>query len=245
VVDSVWGANRPLHRPADPVSPIPENYGQPGAKAARRRKAVPVLEQLPAPSVPTCSATTAQVAETVRKEAEALQAEANSLWAENNPDILERAGKLIRRAQALVESPLCQGIEKQAALADLQEAVERYRLARLELLAQESTDTESRRRIKQIAERVALSAAKAARSCARGQQKLDFSACSAQGGGKPPCGSCAEAQAKDTAGSTTKKPRKDKKQDVLSEPDAAKDAVLMNAVSGAVEGALSRLLEAE
>jgi hypothetical protein len=191
-MDSAWAAARPVTRPADPVSPIPERFGVEKAEAPKKsgRKAVgaaepgsdtpadapkkrgrkpavpPALSEIPSPQPPSCPTSTANIAEAVSAEASALSAEVNSLWGEDNPVILERAGKLIKRAMSLVESPLCTGKLREEAEQAVRGAMTEYRSARSALMMGEDNAAENKAAVRQIAEQVALAAAKAGRSAA-------------------------------------------------------------------------------
>ena len=89
---------------------------------------------------------------------------------ESTPVLLERARKLVRYATVMVRSPRCQDPEQTEAAADAMRAAQVYESSREALARGETSD--ARRRIRMTAERVALSAAKVARACARGQQSL-------------------------------------------------------------------------
>jgi hypothetical protein len=132
---------------------------------------VPALDSIPAPEPPSCPVSTANIASATEKEAAALGELAQSLWGSTEaPDLLRRAGKLIRHAQSLVASPLCQGKERSAALEDLRRAAGAYEQAFEALKRGEKPDIVAT--LRRISERVSLAAARAAKSCAAGQQKL-------------------------------------------------------------------------
>jgi hypothetical protein len=132
---------------------------------------VPALDSIPAPAPPSCAVSTANIASATEKEAQALGELARSLWGSTEaPDLLRRAGKLIRHAQSLVASPLCQGKEKAAALEDVRRAAGAYEQAFDALKRGEKPDIVAT--LRRISERVSLAAARAAKSCAAGQQKL-------------------------------------------------------------------------
>ena len=89
---------------------------------------------------------------------------------ESTPVLLERTRKLVRYATAMVRSPACQGPEQAEAADAAVRAAQVYESSREALARGEAAD--ARRRIRMAAERVALSAAKVARSCGLGQQSL-------------------------------------------------------------------------
>ncbi len=131
----------------------------------------PALDAIPAPESPSCPTSVARIASATEKEAEALGELAQTLWGSTEaPALLARAGKLIRHAQALVASPLCQGKEKTQALEDVRRAADAYTQAHEALGRGEKPDVVTT--LRRIAERVALAAARAAKSCSGGQQKL-------------------------------------------------------------------------
>ncbi len=86
------------------------------------------------------------------------------------PQLMERARKLIRYAAVMVNSKLCRGKEKREAVEAVQRAVQAYDVARGAILAGRVVD--GLLTLRRIGERVALSAAKSAPSCAGGQQSL-------------------------------------------------------------------------
>jgi hypothetical protein len=87
---------------------------------------------------------------------------------------MERARKLIRYAASMSRSKLCQGKEQREAAEAVERAVAAYEDARKAINAGQAWDAV--RTLRRIGERVALAAAKAARSCARGQQSLTAAA---------------------------------------------------------------------
>jgi hypothetical protein len=86
------------------------------------------------------------------------------------PVLLERARRLIRYAATMAGSGLCRGKEQKEAAAAVQKAVETYGEARAAITRGEPFD--GVRKLRSIAQSVAIAAAKAARSCAAGQTSL-------------------------------------------------------------------------
>jgi hypothetical protein len=89
---------------------------------------------------------------------------------ESTPVLLERARKLIRYATAMVKSPACRGAEQAEAADAVTRATQIFEASREALYR--GADEDARRQARIAAERVALSAAKVARSCAQGQQSV-------------------------------------------------------------------------
>ncbi len=132
---------------------------------------VPALADVPVPASPAGNAAVARDAEAADEEADALVELARSTWgADDLPDMLRRAAKLLRRAEALVKSPMCSGKEQKMAWDDLRRGAEAYAQARDALLRGEKPDIVTT--LRRISERVSLAAARAAKSCAAGQQKI-------------------------------------------------------------------------
>lgn len=132
---------------------------------------VPALSEVPLPETPAGSAEIARSASATDKEADALAELAHTTWgADDVPDMLRRAAKLLRRAEALVKSPLCSGKEQKMAWEDLRRGADAYTQARDALARGEKPDIVTT--LRRIAERVSLAAARAAKSCAAGQQKI-------------------------------------------------------------------------
>ena len=86
------------------------------------------------------------------------------------PAMMERARRLIRYGGSMVKSPLCKGRERKEAIEALHRASQAYEEARAAILEGQSWD--ALKTLRRIGERVSLSAAKAARSCASGQTSL-------------------------------------------------------------------------
>jgi hypothetical protein len=91
-------------------------------------------------------------------------------WWTEAPQLMARARKLLRYAARLTESELCQGKEQREAARAIKRAVRAYDAVREAI--SEGTSVDGLLELRRIGERVALAAAKAARSCARGQQSL-------------------------------------------------------------------------
>ncbi len=155
-------------------------------------------------------------------------------WWTEAPQLMARARKLIRYAARMAESKLCKGKEKREAVEAVQRAVQAYDEARAAIQAGKPVDGVLT--LRRIGERVALSAAKSARSCAGGQQSLTA-------GVKEPV-----ARGSAPAKPTTKRaaPRKASPKSVRSVPagapepvvDAAKDKALLDAFSAAIAAAM-------
>ena len=86
------------------------------------------------------------------------------------PAMMERARRLIRYAGSMVQSPLCKGRDRKEAVEAVHRATQAYEEARAAIL--EGQPWDALKTLRRIGERVALSAAKAARSCAAGQTSL-------------------------------------------------------------------------
>ena len=119
----------------------------------------------------------------LRRDALAQVDRLEAWWVEA-PQLVARARNLIRYAARMVESPLCRGREKQEAAAALDRAVLAYDAVPDAIAAGREVDGVME--LRRIGERVAVSAAKSARSCARGQRSLTATAASpvAAGGWK-------------------------------------------------------------
>jgi len=100
-----------------------------------------------------------------QRQIELLQASLTS-----TPAKMERARKLIRYASSMAQSPLCKGRDQRQVVEAARRAAEAYEEARAAILEGQSWD--ALKTLRRIGERVALSAAKAARSCASGQTSL-------------------------------------------------------------------------
>ena len=86
------------------------------------------------------------------------------------PVLLERARKLIRYARSMARSPLCQGKEQKTALKAIDEARTVYEATRAKIRQGHSWNPD--RTLRRVGDKVALAAAKAAKSCASGQTTL-------------------------------------------------------------------------
>jgi len=88
----------------------------------------------------------------------------------STPALMERARKLIRYAASLADSPLCKGREQQEAIVAIERATRSYEEARDAILRTRPWD--ALKTLKRIGERVALSAARSAKSCSAGQMTI-------------------------------------------------------------------------
>ena len=139
------------------------------APAADRGPAA--LDAVPEPEPPSYPTSVARIASSLDKEAQALVEMSDSLWGSTEaPDMLNRAARLIKHAHALVSSPLCSGKEQKAAFEDIRRASGAYQQAWEAIGRGEKPDIVTT--LRRIAERVSLAAARAAKSCAAGQQKI-------------------------------------------------------------------------
>ena len=86
------------------------------------------------------------------------------------PAILERARRLIRFAARMSESDLCRGRDQKEAVTAVQRAIQSYSEARDAIARGEPFD--GLRKLRSIAQWVALAAAKAGKACAAGQINL-------------------------------------------------------------------------
>jgi hypothetical protein len=86
------------------------------------------------------------------------------------PVLLERVRKLIRYARSMARSPLCKGREQKAALAAIDEARTVYEATRAKIRQGHTWNPD--RTLRRVGDKVALAAAKTAKSCAAGQTTL-------------------------------------------------------------------------
>ena len=114
----------------------------------------------------------------LRKQALAQVDRLEAWWTEA-PQLMARARKLLRYAARMTESELCQGKEKREAGRAMERAVLAYDDVRDAIADGKPVD--GMLELRRIGERVALAAAKAARSCARGQQSLTASVSAGEG----------------------------------------------------------------
>ena len=158
-------------------------------------------------------------------------------WAEA-PQLMARARKLIRRAAVLTESKLCRGKEKKEAAEALRRAVQAYDEARAAIVSGQPVDGTIT--LRRIGERVALSAAKSARSCALGQQSLTAASKEKPAKAAPPTGKAATPKKPRTA-KTAAPPRPTLAPAHSTEPavDADKDKALLDAFSAAIAQAMA------
>jgi hypothetical protein len=214
---------------------------------------VPTLADLPAPESPSCPTSVAKIAASTEKEAQALEGYADSLWGTTEvPELLTRAAKLLRSAEALVKSPLCTGKEKQMAWEDLRRGADAYTQARDAFVRGEKPDIVTT--LRRIAERVSLAAARAAKSCAGGQQKIgkaprsadDIAQGIARRESPPvlmptvPMQPVWPPAAPPMAVPTTEKPKRTRKAKA-AEVDPAKDKLLVDAFADAIKQAAAQM----
>ena len=211
---------------------------------------VPSLDAIPAPEPPSCPISVARIASATEKESQALEELAGSLWGSTEaPDLLTRAGKLIRHAQSLVASPLCSGKEQKAAMEDVRRAAGAYQQAWDAIGRGESPDIVTT--LRRISERVSLAAARAAKSCAAGQQKLTAPVRSSDDvvkrieSGETPAPVVSmqpvwPPSAPPMSVPTTEKPKRTRKAK-SPEVDPAKDAALVAAFSDAIKQAAAQM----
>lgn len=211
---------------------------------------VPALAEVPVPASPSGQAAVARDAEAADKEADALVELARSTWgADDVPDMLRRAAKLLRRAEALVKSPMCSGKEQKMAWEDLRRGADAYTQARDAILRGEKPDIVTT--LRRISERVSLAAARAAKSCAAGQQKIgkaprstDDIAAGIRARETPPATVPMQPvwppAAPPVAVPTTEKPKRTRKAKAL-EVDPEKDKLLVNAFADAIKQAAAQM----
>ncbi len=159
------------HGKAPVASVSPEIASGFGLTAMPGVTVVPSLDALPIPETPSCPTSVARIASGRENEAASIEELSHSLWGSTEaPELLTRAGKLLRHAQALVSSPLCSGKEQEMAYEDLRRGADAYTQAWDAIGRGEKPDIVTT--LRRISERVSLAAARAAKSCASGQQKL-------------------------------------------------------------------------
>lgn len=169
------------------------------------------------------------------KRAALAQIDRLETWWTEAPQLMARARKLIRYAARMAESKLCKGKEKREAVEAVQRAVQAYDEARAAIQAGKPVDGVLT--LRRIGERVALSAAKSARSCAGGQQSLTA------GVGEAPATPAPKrvVPSKPAPKRATPKPAaKPVRVAATAEPavDAAKDKALLDAFSAAIAAAM-------
>ncbi|MES2638091.1 MAG: hypothetical protein V4850_01355 [Myxococcota bacterium] len=227
--------------PAATVSPeIASGFGLGGIPGV---VVAPTLSEIPMPESPACPTSVARIASATEKEAEALQELSQSLWGSTEaPELLGRAGKLLRRAEALVKSPLCSGKEQRMAWEDLRRGADAYGQARDAIARGEKPDIVTT--LRRIAERVSLAAARAAKSCSAGQQKIGpATRPAAEVGARPPTVTMQPVwppAAPPQAVPTTPKPTRTRKA-IAPEVDPAKDQLLVNAFADAIKQAAQQM----
>ncbi|MDP2316328.1 MAG: hypothetical protein Q8P41_25745 [Pseudomonadota bacterium] len=210
----------------------------------------PPLSEIAAPEPPACPTSVARIASATEKEAAALQELSQSLWGSTEaPELLARAGKLLRHAEALVKSPLCSGKEQKMAWEDLRRGADAYAQAREAIARGEKPDIVTT--LRRISERVALAAARAAKSCSAGQQKIGqaprstdaiAAGITARETPRPPTVPMQPVwppAASPQAAPTAKAPRTRKAK--APEVDPAKDQALVNAFADAIKQAAQQM----
>ena len=232
--------------PSATVSPaIADGFGLSGMPGVT----IAPLSAIPLPESPACATSVANIASAMDKEASALEELSHSLWASTEaPELLNRSGRLLRHTEALVKSPLCSGKEQKMAWEDLRRAADAYTQARDAIARGEKPDIVTT--LRRISERVSLAAARAAKSCAAGQQKITGAPRSADAIAagisrrETPAPSVSmqpvwPPAAPPMAVPTTKAPRTRKPK--APEVDPAKDQALVNAFADAIKQAASQM----
>ena len=211
-------------------APSPQSARRPSRPSAGGAD-VPLLKDVASPEPPSCPTSVAKIASATQKEADALEDLSGSLWGTTEgPELLRRAAKLIRHAESLVRSPLCKGAEQKAAWNDLKGAAEAYSKARDALNAGQSKEVI--KDLKQIAEKVSLAAARAAKAGGQG-------GAGSGGGSKPARNAKAEPTPTPAPVETPKKGGKKPKTEDKSQ--AEKDQLLMSAFSNAITAAVQQM----
>ncbi|MES2645096.1 MAG: hypothetical protein V4850_36755 [Myxococcota bacterium] len=228
-----------LTRGRGPVATIPPekadgyDYGGPQGIVV-----APPLSEIAAPEPPACPTSVARIASATEKEASALQELSQSLWGSTEaPELLVRAGKLLRHAEALVKSPLCSGKEQKMAWEDLRRGADAYAQARDAIARGEKPDIVTT--LRRISERVALAAARAAKSCSAGQQKIGPAPRTSGARPTVPMQPVWPPSAPPQAAPTVKAPKTRKAK--AAEVDPAKDQALVNAFADAIKQAAQQM----
>jgi len=134
-----------------------------------RRAGVPALKDVKVEACPDCAHDVDAAAKAAGKDAARLASAAKVELrdVEDAPKFLGRAASLIRRAGSLLESPSCpNGAEKTEGLAALRKAVNAYNAARNAYQEGADANIELAKRLRTIAEEVALAAARVSKACA-------------------------------------------------------------------------------
>jgi hypothetical protein len=126
--------------------------------------------------------TDADVDEPTRQDALVQITRLHDGW-KTAPALLERARRLVRYAARMSESELCRGHDQREAVEAVQRAVQSYGEARDAIGRGEPFD--GIRKLRSIAQWVALAAAKAAKACAAGQINLPSGKAAADEGLQP------------------------------------------------------------
>lgn len=168
------GAVDPEHAAKHPPKPAREPKDT-SEKYIAKRTGVPTLKSVSVEApCPTCVDGMDKAVVKVRADAAKLGAAVNLDDVKDAPAYLTRAANLIRRAGALLESPLCKGREKAGALSALKQAIETYNEARKAYTTEHDAQIELVTKLRRISERASLAAAKIGRSCHAGQTALPF-----------------------------------------------------------------------
>lgn len=254
LVPTTKPARKPRGKKAVEVTP-PTATVEPGIAAAFGLNGMPGVTVAPlpgsdpVPESPTCPKELKRIAEITKKDAEALAGltEWERGWktTADASSHLARARTLIRHAQSLVRSPLCQGKERDEAKEAIGKATAAYEGARKALAAGRTMD--AAREVRHIGEKVALAAAKSAKACAKGQMALG-------GGGscQQPTSSKSAATPKVTATSATNAATAAAPRPARARPaqasapaaasgdaDPAKDKALLDAFASAIKAAMA------
>ncbi len=212
--------------------------GLPGVQVA------PALADVPTPAPPANAQALVREATAAEMQADALVELAKSSWsAADAPALLARAAKLIRYAESLVRSPRCTGNEQRMAWEDLQRAADAYTQARDAMGRGETPDVLAT--LRRIAERVSLAAARAAKACAGGQQRIGPAPRSADDivrsvtASETPIAPPA-TMAPTTPAASPEKPKRGRKPKAPA-VDPAKDAALIDAFADAIKQAAAQM----
>jgi hypothetical protein len=182
-----------------------------------------------------------RIAEITKKDAESLAAltEWERGWKTTTGATahLARARALIRHAQSLVRSPLCQGAARDEANDAIRRATSAYEGARKALAAGRTLD--AAREVRHVGEKVALAAAKSAKACSKGQTALVLGgACQHSPAASKPTASPAPASAPTTTAAPRPKRPKAAPAAGSAEVDPAKDKALLDAFASAIQAAM-------
>lgn len=164
-------AEHAAKHPPKPRAPVKD----PSERYIAKRSGVPSLKTVQVDATcPTCVDGMQDASKATAGAAKRLGAASVNLDdVKDAPAFLNRAAKLIRKAGMLLESPLCrEGEEKRVALDAIKKAIAAFNAARTAYLEAHDKDIALERRLRVIAEQVALGAAKIGRSCSTGQTRM-------------------------------------------------------------------------